>query len=50
MKKFLVLRVYKYTTPSVVFQTDEENDALNIADIYSRTEGAEYRVASLVDA
>ena len=48
MKKYLVLRVYTHTTPSVVFATDIKEDAIAYADILHRSDDSEYKVAELI--
>ena len=45
MKKYLVLKTYNSVTPTVVYMTDIEADAIQLAEIYSRNEDTNYKVA-----
>lgn len=46
-KKFYVARMFEYSTPSIVFITESEDDARSIAEIYARADGKEYAVMTL---
>lgn len=49
MKKYGVVRVFEYSCPTVVFQTDEYKDACDYADIMHRNDGYKYAVMELTD-
>lgn len=48
MKKYFVLKVYEYTTPSVVFQSDVEQNARDYAELMHREYGDTYVVVALI--
>ena len=47
MKKYVVIMVTQYVTPSVVFQSDDEQRAKTYAKVMSEEEGREYVVAKV---
>ena len=47
MKKYVVIMVMQYVTPSVVFQSDDEQRAKTYAKVMSEEEGREYVVAKV---
>lgn len=49
MKKYGVIRVFEYSSPIVVFQTDEYKDAIDYAEIMHRNDGLKYAVVELTD-
>lgn len=49
MKKYAVVWVTNYVTPSVVFQSDDEQRAKDYARIMSEEDGREYVVMSRMD-
>ncbi len=48
MKKYLVIRVYTHTTPSVIFMTDIKEDAISYAEILHRSDDGEYKVSEVL--
>lgn len=47
MKKYVVIMVMQYVTPSVVYQSDDEERARTWAKVMSEVEGREYVVAEV---
>lgn len=47
MKKYVVMRVYKSVSPSILFETDNEDDAKQYATIMSHQDDYLYSVAEI---